>query len=270
MKVKNDGMILLPTIIISGMLLSLALALTKIVSNELQFSTDLLMAERSYFAAESGVEIALLSLKEHPINYVNMTQDLANTSTATILVKNSEKSFSFLLEEKEALRWQLGIDTNDNMERDIKLVRDFEIEQTDGDFRDLQWKIQCENADKVTEMIQARAQDDDDSDNIIDEQDTGTYDDGEATHLNTTIEDFLYPLENDALCFISLTNFGEDVIKGIVSTTTEEGTDEKTMAPAQTYIRAIGKARGREKIIEFEYRKKNLNPFFDFGLLHKN
>ena len=248
------------------MLLSLALALTKIVSSELQFSTDLLLAERSYFAAESGVEIALLSLKEHPINYVNMTQDLANTSTATILVKNSEESFPFLLEAKEAIRWQLGIDSNPSMTPEITLVRDFKIEKIEGDFHRLQWKIQCENADEVTEMIQSRA-----SLDLVTKTSTGIYDNGETTYPNTSIEDFLDPLEADALCFITLTNFGDsDIIEGTVSTITEEGTEEKTMAPAQTHIRAIGKARGREKIIEFEYRKKNLNPFFDFGLLHKN
>ena len=61
---KESGSILLPTLILSGMMLALALALTKIVSNELQFSADLLLSERAYFAAESGVEQALLSLKK--------------------------------------------------------------------------------------------------------------------------------------------------------------------------------------------------------------
>jgi hypothetical protein len=65
------------------------------------------------------------------------------------------------------------------------------------------------------------------------------------------------------LCFISLTNFGDGDISGEVKALAGE------MAPAQTHVRAIGNAAGREKIIEFEYRQRNLNPFFDFGLLHR-
>ncbi len=259
-RVKNDGTILLPTLIISGMLISLALALTKIVSDELQFSADLLLAERAYFAAESGVEQSLLSLKTSPINYVNIETILPNASITEVFVENSKTEFPFSLPPKTILRWQLGLDTNDEMLVVQKLVKDFEINiDPPATVSDLQWKIQCNNSlVNTTEMLQARA-----SGNLITEISIGGWDNGTDLPVDKNIQDFLSSFLDDDLCFISLTNFGNGNISGKVKSLNGE------MAPAQTHVRAIGKAAGREKIIEFEYRQKNLNPFFDFGLLHR-
>jgi hypothetical protein len=255
---KQSGAILIPTIIISGMLLALALTLTKIMSNELQFSADLLLAERSYFAAESGVEQSLLSLRDEPINWVdNFSTELLGPATTIIEVKNAKTEFSFSLLPKTTIRWRLGVDPDPEMTVAAELVREFQITGTNIS-DDLQWKIQCSVlASNGTEMLQSRA-----TSNQMSGSDTGVWDNGTTTGTKT-IHDFLAPMSDETLCFISLTNFGINDILGTVTT-------PENMAPAQTLVRAIGRAGGREKIIEFEYRQKNLNPFFDFGILHKN
>lgn len=256
--VKNEGSVLLPTLIISGMLLALALALTKIVSNELQFSADLLLAERAYFAAESGVEQALFSLKTEPINWVdNEETKLPHNATTSVSVENSQSSFPFFIEPKESLRWQFGNDSDPSFETTLSLVQNFIIEEISSP-KDLQWKFQCaQELSPRTEMLQARAL----SSKVTGET-SGTWDNGIETG-SRDIHSFLISLPEDARCFISLTNFSNNnAITGTFST-------DKKMAPPQTIVRAKGSAGGREKIIEFEYRQKNLTPFFDFGLLQK-
>ncbi len=254
--VKKDGTILLPTLIISGMLLGLALTLTKIVSSELQFAADLLLAERAYFAAESGVEQSLLSLRDAPINWVEKETELPHASLVYVNVANSVPSFDFSLEPKTSTRWQLGIDSDNSMTVNSTLVNNFNITGTNI-AENLQWKLQC-NMNGI-KMLQARA-----GSNSVQGNSIGTYDDGIFSSSQKSIDEFLSSFSDTTICYISLTNFGIEELSGTVSTS------GGLMAPAQTYVQAIGKAGGREKIIEFEYRKKNLNPFFDFGLLHKN
>lgn len=256
--VKKSGTVLLPTLIISGMLLALALALTKIVSNELQFSADLLLAERSYFAAESGVEQALFSLKTKPVNWVlNQETELGHASMASVTVENAQSSFPFSLDPKKSIRWQFGRDTNPSFEVTPAAIRNFTLSGT-GFPSVLQWKIQCsqENSSK-TEMLQSRA-----TSNDITGEDFGTWDNG--TQIGTkTIQEFLATLSDETRCFFSLMNFGTNKVIGTFSTS-------EKIAPPQTIVRAKGSSGGREKIIEFEYRQNNLTPFFDFGLLQKN
>lgn len=256
--VKNNGSVLLPTLIISGMLLALSLALTKIVSNELQFSADLLLGERSYFAAESGVEQALFSLKTKPINWIqNEETQLPHTSASNVTVENSLSSFPFTLKSKNSIRWQFGNDQDPSFEVASSAIQNFTINGT-GFPNTLQWKFQCSQAESSkTEMLQSRA-----TSNEIAGSDFGTWDNGIQVETKT-IQDFLDSLSNETRCFFSLMNFGTSDITGTFSTSGK-------IAPPQTIVRATGTAGGREKIIEFEYRQNNLTPFFDFGLLQKN
>ncbi len=263
--VKNNGSILLPTVIVSGMILALALALTKIVSSELQFATDLLLSERAYFAAESGVETALLSLKDEPINYVNitdapLTDDPEESILMDVFVDNSKTEFGFSIDPKTAVRWRLGVDTDDTDDVAKEHVKTFEIEIASNNYADLQWKIQCEADNGKTKMLQERA-----SESSIDGDTTGVYDQVGYTDEDTTITEFLESdnINEAHLCFITLTNFGNANIKVTV-------TSDEEISPAQTFVRATGKAGGRKKIITFQYQQKALNPFFDFGLLHQN
>ena len=252
MNVKQSGSVLLPTLIIAGMILALALSLAKIVSNELQFSADLLLGERAYFAAESGVEAALLYLKVDPINLVEREVDLPSSTRSNITIINSVEEFDFVLNPSESLRWRLGVDSEKGFNVTAGLVRNFEIigDNLDGV---LQWKIQCASTGK-TLVLQKRAQG-----NLVSGSNMGVSDDGISVG-SLSIDDFLSGVDDSGKCFVSLTNFGEAVITGKV-------TANGLMAPAQTKVQAIGSSGGREKIIEFEYRQKNLSPFFDFGLL---
>lgn len=253
MKMKQDGSVLLPTLIISGMILALALSLTKIVSNELQFSADLLLGERAYFAAESGVEQALLSLKDEPINLIERTTKLSKGSETTVTTFNKLEEFDFEIEASETLRWRLGRDLDPGFGVTRNMVRDLQISgQNLAD--NMQWKIQCAGS-TLASSLQRRA-----ISNLITPIASGVWDeDGDIGE--TTIESFLASIDDETICYISLTNFGKDIISGRVYA-------PRKMAPAQTKVRALGYAGGREKVIEFEYRQKNLAPFFDFGLLH--
>lgn len=252
MKIKQDGSVLLPTLIISGMILALALSLTKIVSNELQFSADLLLGERAYFAAESGVEQALLSLKKEPINLIKQVSKLPNSSETSVMTDNAVNLFQFKINPAETLRWRLGIDEDLGFGVRYKMVKDFEI--SGDNFSDnMQWKIQCAKGNK-TIVLQERT-----LNNLINKNSMGVLDDGGSIG-ESRIESFLKDITDSNSCYISLTNFGTEIMSGEVSA-------PQKLAPAQTRVQAIGYSGGREKIIEFEYRQKNLAPFFDFGLL---
>lgn len=253
MRVKQSGSILLPTIIISVMLLALAMALTKIVSDELQFSSDLLLGERAYFAGESGVEAALLHLKNEPINLIEEKVDLGNSTSTAITTFNAVDGFDFVLNGSESLRWRLEVDRDEKiLVVDSEIVDDFEI-SGQGLKDDVQWKIQCAGVNG-TLLLQERAASD-----KIGISDEGVLDDGNSVGDNS-IDNFLSGIADGTKCFISLSNFGNNVVEGRVEAVGK-------LSPAQTKVRARGSAGGREKIIEFEYRQKNLSPFFDFGLL---
>ncbi len=270
---KRSGMvILLPTIILSGLILVVSVGLSQVLMTELEFSADLLFAEKAYYAAESGIERSLLALKDQPLNLVKEAEKKVGTSAEYDLnINNSVPNFPFKLANNETIKFRLGVDTEDSFEVDLALRNNFEIEISQGSPNDLQWKVLCKN-NNDTVALYGRG----------DDFSQGTFDDGVSVQEDKSLSNFLinYNLP-ESLCFMSLKNISkgeQDVTKNGFSQvpnftgSTIEGTfivkNNDEIAPDQVEIVAVGRSVSREKKVKFNYRQKNLASVFDLGLYY--
>ena len=284
LSVKNKGMvILLPTIILSGLILAVGLGLSRVLMTELEFSADLLFSEKAYFAAESGVEKSLLALKDKPLNYViESDKEVGTGATYDLEIANSVEKFPFVLDKNETIKFRLGVDENENFAGySVRPITNFEInldlngrEQKEN----LHWKILClvdngGNHAKKTVALSGTGND----------FTKGNYDDGDRISLDTRVVDFLSQNNsNQNPCFMSLSNFSE-IDEGNLNRTNTmlalQDTDSEirgifkpiipeTIAPAKVKITATGKSFSREKIVSFDYWQKNLSAVYDLGLYY--
>ncbi len=270
-KIKNPGIVvLLPTIILSGLILVVGLGLSQVLMTELEFSADLLFSEKAYFAAESGVEKSLLALKDKPLNYV-VEKDIPVGTGANydLNIANQVKEFEFDLEPNESVKFRLGYDNNEKFaEYSLEAVKNFNINinELEGESTDLQWRILClvdDNSAKKTIALFRNGTD----------FTSGSYDDGTAVSTDsfgnpqyTTKQVSKFLSENNLaknLCFMSLTNFGTEKIRGVFRPTAPS-----FVAPAKVNVTATGKSFSREKIVSFDYWQKNLSAVYDLGLLY--
>lgn len=270
---KNPGVvILIPTIILSGLILVVSVGLSQVLITELEFSADLLFSEKAYFAAESGVEKSLLALKEKPLNLVIEDGVAVGTgATYDLNIANSVEQFPFSLAKDETMKFRLGVDTSDNFaEYSLKPVTTFKINKSSEpnavafSNADLQWEIICpkkgEGRTIKTVSLQGRG----------DDFSKGIYDDG-LHPLITNIDGEIVGPEENLAKFLGENNLGEDIC--FMSLTNTESIDitgnfsvYKKIAPAKVKITASGKSFSREKIVNFEYRQKNLSSLLDLGL----
>lgn len=75
---KRPGSALLVAILVMGVLMTLTLGLSSLVIREISQTTDLVAAGKAYFAAEAGVESAMLDLQEHLPGYEVACEDGKN------------------------------------------------------------------------------------------------------------------------------------------------------------------------------------------------
>ena len=173
----------------------------------------------------------------------------------------------------ETIKFQLGVDTVDTIEKSIFPVTSFQIGKLNenegfiaglevGNEADLQWKILCQNTNGETVALFGRAND----------LNEGYYDDGTGSVFDGNGNIILakknilsfFGMRNlqGNICFMSLTNLQEEndgEIRGIFKSNDK-------IAPAKVKITATGKSFSREKIVTFDYRQKNLSSIFDLGL----
>ncbi len=296
---KNNGMvILLPTIILSGLILAVGLGLSRVLMTELEFSADLLFSEKAYFAAESGVEKSLLALKDKPLNYVSESdKEVGTGATYDLEIANSVKEFPFVLDENETIKFRLGVDTNESFAGySVRPITSFKVDNLVGIKRNLHWKILClvdsgGNPALQRSSGQAHRQSSGQAKKTValsgtgDNFTKGNYDDGENEITTETIVNFLgrYNSEGNP-CFMSLSNFSE-INEGNSSRTnpstfnSQQTNNSKirgifkpiipeTIAPAKVKITATGKSFSREKIVSFDYWQKNLSAVYDLGLYY--
>ena len=84
---KNPGITLLSSIVVSGIILTLVLSFMQIILKDIKLNADFFEGEKSYFAAESGIEYGLLALKRTPTQNMDQTIEL-QAATAQINVDN--------------------------------------------------------------------------------------------------------------------------------------------------------------------------------------
>lgn len=264
--VKNPGVvILLPTIILSGLILVISIGLSRVLIAELEFSADLLFSEKAYFAAESGVEKSLLVLKKNSLNWVE-GQEPFPVGTGTeyeMAIANAVKIFDVSLGAFESIKFRLAVDTDSSgSEPVIEPVVNIRLTQDNGSTPlnnpDLQWKFLCPVSNLVTGTVQTVS-----IQGRADDFFRGRYDDGTQSIDNYDVA--LFWNNKDENCFMSLTNQSSDQdapnIVGSIAVNSD-----RTIAPAKVAIRVVGTSFSREKIVTFEYFQKNLASVFDFGL----
>ncbi|MBT3349481.1 hypothetical protein HN954_05065 [bacterium] len=251
---KNSGATLLISIVLCGLILTVGLGLSRALMRELDFSSDLILSEKSYFGAESGVELALLKLKKEPTQNLEPTEILSaenfSNTSVSLEIQNLVENFKFTLAPKSSAKFWLrrDIDLGETFEK--KPVRDFSFSPKKNWDDSVQWKIQCNSdGNSATALLGKTA-----GETAISKSTTG--------ENSESIETFLAGFQKPN-CSFSLINLSGNSFEISANA-------PKKMPPHEATIRAIGESGGREKVVEFRYRQKNLSPFFDFGLLQKN
>ncbi len=110
---KAEGYIMIIAFILGAMIVTLGLGVQKLLFTELTFAAQMLQSERAHFAAESGVEQALLWLQKNEIEHLHSyspAEALNETTTHEVTINNNVSSFSFLIGPEEAKQFILRRD----------------------------------------------------------------------------------------------------------------------------------------------------------------
>ncbi|MCF7917426.1 pilus assembly PilX N-terminal domain-containing protein [Candidatus Gracilibacteria bacterium] len=260
---KSSGAVLFVTLILSALIVTVGIGLAKILATEIQFSSDILFGEKAYFAAESGVEIALREMNAEPVqnieNYETSPKSDDQSAKLILSIQNlqplfPETSFSLRINPKQTQKLRLRKDTDPSEGVLAGPVGDFDLSVEGGRF---QWKFLCQSNNGTISL--QNISNPGDFPHFYDQK-LGISDDEFG---NTTIDKTFSDIGADpAQCFFSLTNLDENNPITVTFANTE-------MPPSKAAIHSTGKSGGRQKSIVFEYAQKNLSPFFDFGLFHK-
>ncbi len=280
-RIKNSGFALIIAFIFGTIVLTAGVGLLKILAKEIQFSSDLLFTERAYFAAESGVEKALIALKNEPVENIKdyKIEDFINETgaKANLTINNLIKSFKFDLPPKENAKFRLKKDINTSATSDLHPVLNWNlnVERPSTVSADVswQWKILCQKNDKTISI--QNVLEISNYNNFTNQQ--GTFIDENGNSIsNKRISDFFDTLtdpDNKRSCFFSATNLseteGHELHFTFTNTDPPEIPEQITgMPPAITTVTSIGSASSRSKIVKFNYSQKKLGTLFDFVLFH--
>lgn len=259
---KKEGSVLLISIILSGMILSIGASTAKTLIKEIEFTSDLLLAEKSYFAAESGIEIALLELKKQPVrNIVNQEISLGSEVVSDLNIENRINKFEIKLLKNGNTKFRLAQQINENdligaTPINIQKITKFSVENVDG--KKFHWKVLCK---KNTKTVAIQGDYESNLFSSISESGIFENEDGDVL-LSSSLDSFLQ--NNDyQKCFLSFENLSDSELKITLNA-------PQKIAPNKAKITAVGKAGNREKRIVFDYAQKNLGSLFDFVFFHSD
>ncbi len=260
---KKKGAILLIALFLSTLILVTGSGLANLLMKETQFSVDFLFAEKSYYAAESGVEKVLFLLKNSPIQNVQNTEIPVGTAKTIVNIDNSVDIFPIKLTPNKTVKLRLKVDDDGTFSESIRPIS---LENLTFDFSEFssnsfQWKILCQQSGSPISLQNVL-----NSQNSIFKNFTGTRETIVGNSPGIKVENFWNTLsENEKKsCFLSLQNLNEtDTLRFIIELA-------DNLPPEITTIISHGTAGSREKIIKFNYHQKNLASFFDFGFFHSD
>lgn len=247
---KQDGSTLIVAVIVAAMLLTIGVGAANMLVKDVELSADLVLSEKAYFAAESGVEKALLNLKLQPVQHLVDGEIEVDPYTKIILnLENKVSEFGFELAPSTSQKFRLIQDSGDLFDYNEEVIDTFDLDVLPaGEL--FQWKILCNKLSNPQKTISLINQEN--SRNFIDffsQQDVNN-----ATFA--TWEDV-----DKTSCFFSVQNLSTETLDFQFTTTT-------TMTPHKVRVHAKGQAGDREKHIVFDYNQKNLGSLFDFVLFH--
>ncbi len=260
---KKQGAILLVALFLSTLILVTGSGLTNLLMKEIQFSEDFLFAERSYYAAESGVEKALFSLKNSPIQNIENVDIPIGYATTTLNIKNSVDTFAVELTPNQVIKLRLKIDNDTTFAESIRPIslENLILNFTDFTSNSFQWKILCQQSGNPISLQSVLNSSASAFKNFRGTKETTT-----NYQTNISVDAFWGSLSvnEKESCFLSLQNLSETrTLKFNINLANK-------IPPAVATVVSHGKAGSREKIIKFDYRQKNLASFFDFGFFHSD
>lgn len=245
-------------LLMGAMLLSLGILGSKMMIKQVEFSSNLLLSTRAHYAAESGVERALYALKEFPVRYLQDAPIVVGhlgeneQTTAAISIDNKSTDFEAKIPAHGNIKLRLfrdnsgnynGIDyrpTNPDTWRDKEEnVIDVHVSNNSG--TEYHWKILCDDGSGGTASYV-----------------------NPIAHFtgNITPADYSTFMASHEHCFLTLENLSPTELSLRISS-------PSTMPPAATRVKVEGVAQGKTKVVEFDYRQKNLGGLFDFTLFHQ-
>jgi hypothetical protein len=280
---KNKGSSLIMALLMGGMLLTLGVIGTKMMLKQVQFSSDLLLSTRAHYAAESGVERALYALKIFPVRHLETAEiDVGDPTAdneharALVSIGNKETEGAFVFSENETMKIRLALQDSTIDEQDIapsplpsatismtetpdwSVINNFQIQKvSDPDITDeiaqYQWRVLCTTDGSSTVAQEGEQQ----SNNTLDSVASG-------------IQTFITS-QSFKNCFLSIASldFSGNPLNPKKIRLKITGTSGQKIAPPAAKVRVEGIAQDRKKIVEFDYRQKNLGGLFDFSLFHE-
>lgn len=253
-------------IILSVLVMSLLLGISRSVAKKMTFSADFFFGEKAYFAAESGVEKALILLKDAPAKHGEIPITFSTDPTEIELsIHNNSQEFLFSLAPFASRKLRLQVNTKGETYAPANLSK-ISISASPENGNPLPemflWSIQCRTEDNTTVSIQSSASEVQ-SGEIFNWN--GNYDDKDGKTrpqfpVSQFWEDELASEDEQKSCFLSFQN--------LTDTPLSVNIKSHGIPPERAIITATGKAQNRQKKIEFEYLQNNLSSFFNFGLLH--
>ena len=276
---QKNGYVLLISLLISFLFLTISMGILKFIVADKEISADTFFGEKAYFAAESGVEEALLELKNDPTKNIKKENVPFNenddSAVYSIDTGNRVQDFEMNIETNDTSKFRLQVDQESG---EKQAVENFQITPNRTRFH---WKIICQK-DSFNKVKTIALQNDWQDDSTMRELShlTGTYDDETGTSFenvsvlnffgNTGLPSGSKPSfespDDKKSCFFSVTNLEQDAEK-ILSIKIKN--PYGFLSPEKARVTSHGMSGFREKIIQFEYRQSHLSPFFDFGLLEK-
>jgi hypothetical protein len=262
-KTKQKGTILLISVFLSTLILVTGSGLANLLVKEIQFSSDFLFAEKSYYAAESGVEKALFALNSSPIQNIINENIPIGTAETMLNIKNAVNTFSVELPPNKTVKLRLKIDDDGTFNESIRPIslENLTFNFTDFTTDSFQWKILCEKSGSPISLQDVLSSASPTFKNFQGIKETIT-----NNSPNVSVETFWNALSETEKksCFLSLQNLNEsDTLKFNINLA-------NNFSPSTATITSHGIAGKREKIIKFDYKQKNLASFFDFSFFHSD
>ena len=257
---KKEGSILMVAVFLSGLILTIGINASKLLMKEVSFSADFVQAERAYFAAESGIEKALLELNEQPVqNVEGQTIPIGEKSAVELTIVNEVDRFAFALPPLGNQKFRLTHDTDPSLEESIAFMNDLSlnVQPQEGISNKFLWKVLCQSRAEINTISIQKIVEDNGEVNISNLfASPGTDNQNQERSLNS-VQSEIAPHS----CFFSVQNLLPRTTLDFVFTGTN-------ITPHKATIVAKGQSGKQEKHIVFEYAQKNIGSLFDFTFLH--
>lgn len=255
---KKAGSTLLVSLVLMSLMITLGLGAARIFAKEMMVAADILFAEKAYFAAESGVEMALLDLRSHPVQHaVGSRYEFQSGSAVEINLLNEGARFSLALVPGQSQKFRMIYDANSSGNYADRTIASYDPRPIEN-FRfrmrpvgtQAKWEILCEESEGQTRALVGTIPGGELVSSFFDRNGSGDQENFRTWRSGI----------DPSSCFFSLQNTGDEALIADFAGT--------HLTPHKASVQAVGLVRDRKKNIRFDFYQKNLGSLFDFVFLH--